>query len=481
MKTIRSKLLLYFFVFVLLFNVVSISIFFSSRSFLQEYDSSFKQFLLLNQISQTSNQLYEKANQFVLGRNQRVLNEFQQLRVTLNEKTKQLQNQKGFGDIQVKSYIHMTETLIQECEMSIGFAIRDDIDQYSLHIKEARNTSTYLQDTTMSLINLKLTDYQSFYNDLERRNGSFKWFALFLFNTTVLLAVFFALWFSRGINKPVQILSKAASEVSAGKLDGHVIHIDSNDELKLLGETFNLMRKNIRQYIAEIEEKSELDSLLKELELKHLQNQINPHFLFNTLNTISRTAYFENAEETSKLIHAVSTLLRYSLGNINQSVRLREEIKVVTEYFYIQKTRFSDRITFSVNVEEECMRILVPRLILQPIVENAFIHGVEGMEEGGNISLNILSENGRTIAEIHDNGAGMPEELVTLITNHQEKNNQHVGHSTGIGLQNVMRRMELFYQSENLVTISSKKGKGTSVKLIFPMEECASLEGNNCG
>lgn len=119
--------------------------------------------------------------------------------------------------------------------MSIGFAIRDDIDQYSLHIKEARNTSTYLQDTTMSLINLKLTDYQSFYNDLERRNGSFKWFALFLFNTTVLLAVFFALWFSRGINKPVQILSKAASEVSAGKLDGHVIHIDSNDELKLLG------------------------------------------------------------------------------------------------------------------------------------------------------------------------------------------------------------------------------------------------------
>ncbi|MCQ6267295.1 sensor histidine kinase [Fictibacillus sp. WQ 8-8] len=477
MKTIRSKLLLYFFVFVILFNVVSISIFFSSRSFLLEYDSRFKQFLLLNEISQTSDQLYDKANQYVVERNKKVITEFHKLRYKLNEKTGLLQkDQKGFDNIQLQTYVHMVQTLIQECELSIGFAIQDDIDQYSLHLKEARNTSSYLQDTTLSLIDLELTDYQSFYADLEKRNESFKWFTLFLFNTTVLLAIFFALWFSRGINKPVQILSKAASEVSAGKLDGKPVLIQSNDELKLLGETFNLMRKNIRQYISEIEEKSELDSLLKELELKHLQNQVNPHFLFNTLNTISRMAFFEQAEETSKLIHSVSTLLRYSLNDINQSVLLREEAKVVIEYFHIQQTRFSDRIAFHTKIDEDCTNILVPRLILQPIVENAFIHGVESMEDGGEIFLAIYTEGETIIAEVKDNGAGMPADALW-----KQTGSAHVGHSTGIGLENVMRRMALFYQSENLVKIHSTPGKGTSVKLIFPQKEAASVESNHSG
>ncbi|MFC3883580.1 histidine kinase [Bacillus songklensis] len=474
MKTIRSKLLLYFFTFVVLFNIVSVSIYFSSRSFLSEYDESFARFLLLNQISQTSNLLYEKANEYVVEKNESHIKEFHKIRRELENQVEHLkEDQNGLETVKLQKYTHMIENLVQECEMAVGFVIRDDIAQYTRHLNEARNISLYLQETILSLIDLELTDYQSFYANMEQRNESFKWFTFFLFNTTVLLAIFFALWFSRGINRPIQILSKAAHEISTGRFDGAELKIESNDELKLLGHTFNTMRSSIRQYIAEIEEKSELDRLLKELELRHLQNQINPHFLFNTLNTISRMAYLEDADETSRLIQSVSALLRYSLNDLKKSVRLKEEVQVVTEYFYIQQTRFADRIRFFREIDEACLDVEIPSLTLQPLVENAFIHGVEHMEEGGEISLIIYKQDLSVIVEIKDNGKGISanqiQSLFQQVT--EELQREHTGHSTGLGVPNVIRRLQLFYQYEHVVEIDSFPNQGTTVRLIIPVKE----------
>ncbi|CAH0346477.1 sensor histidine kinase [Bacillus sp. CECT 9360] len=473
MRTIRNKLLVYFFVFVVLFNVVSVSIYFSSRSFLSEYDASFERFLLMNQISQNANQLYENTNEYVVEKNQTAIQDFHHVRHQLEENIVALQtNENSLDPVQLQKYINTIKNFVQECEITVGFVIGDDIDQYTKHLREARTTSSYLQETTLALIDLELTDYQSFYAGMDQRNDSFKWFTLFLFNTTVLLAVSFALWFSRGINHPIQSLSQAANEISSGKFDGKALQIESNDELKLLGDTFNTMRDNIRQHIIEMEEKSELDRLFKELELKHLQNQINPHFLFNTLNTVSRMAYLENARDTSRLIDSVSTLLRYSLGDNKKCVLLREEVSVVTDYFYIQQTRFGDRITFHKYVEEECLDIEIPSLTLQPLVENSFIHGVEGKVEGGEISLHIYQEGPNTIVEIRDNGTGMPQEQINSLTtlSNDEEEQPHVGHSTGLGLKNVIRRLQLFYQSEHVIEICSEPGQGTSIKLILPIK-----------
>lgn len=149
-----------------------------------------------------------------------------------------------------------------------------------------------------------------------------------------------ALWISGGITMPIRRLSNAAKEIANGRLDGEDVHHTSNDELKLLTETFNTMRGNIRVLVSEIQQKSKLDTLLKELELKSLQSQVNPHFLFNVLNTVSKTAYLEEATQTSRLIESVSTLLRYNLSDLNRPSTIRDEMKIVKEYFYIQQARF---------------------------------------------------------------------------------------------------------------------------------------------
>lgn len=164
---------------------------------------------------------------------------------------------------------------------------------------------------------------------------------------------------------------------------GTPIEVQSNDELKVLGDAFNHMRLNIHSLVQEIKDQSELDQLLKEMELKHLQNQINPHFLFNTLNAVSKMAYLEDANATSSLIDSVAAILRHSLGEIDTHVTLGDEVAIVGDYFNIQKSRFSERVQFITEIDETCLAIKIPRLTLQPLVENAFIHGIEEREEGG--------------------------------------------------------------------------------------------------
>ncbi|GAA0485039.1 hypothetical protein GCM10008986_07860 [Salinibacillus aidingensis] len=471
MKSIRSKLMAYFFVFVLLFNVVSVLIYFSSDRLLNEYHTSIERFLILNRVSQKSIDLYDKVNQFVLTGEEQDFEAFYKTKSEIVQEKERLNEQlTGVEDVQLNKHIHMIETLVQETEMTAGFMLRNDIEKYTLHLQEARETSNYIQETTLQLIDLELTEYQDLYQELAQRNEAFKSFTIFLFLTTVLLAIGAALWFSRGINRPIRSLWHGAREVSKGKLNGPEIEIKSNDELKLLGDTFNQMRTNIQRLFQEIKEKSELDQLLKELELKHLQNQINPHFLFNTLNTVARMSYLENATSTTRLIESISTILRHSLGDLDKSVALRDEVQVVEEYFYIQQTRFADRMTFLQKVDESCLDIPVPRLTLQPLIENAFIHGIEKKEEGGRISLTVYREQDHIMVEISDNGAGMsPEQIEPFINlSKEEPVDEHTGHSTGLGLKNVLRRLQLFYQREDIVEIDSEVGAGTMIRLKLP-------------
>ncbi|HWO76477.1 MAG TPA: sensor histidine kinase [Bacillus sp. (in: firmicutes)] len=479
MKSIRSKLMAYFFIFVILFNLVAIAIYASSNQLMNEYNSSLQRFIILNSISQRTNQLYEKVNTFVVERDVRYVEEFQIIRRILEAEKNNLSiKMTNIDRFQLNKFENMIDTLIEQSELTIGFALRDDIDLYTYYFEEVQNTTQYIKETTLELIDLELTEYQNFYQQLNERNDSFRKFIVYLFSTSVLLAIIMALIFSKGINRPIQVLTKTAEEVSAGKLDGKNIEINSNDELKILGDTFNHMRNNIRELIDEIKKKSELDQLLKELELKHLQNQINPHFLFNTLNTISRTAYFENAAQTSKLIASVSSLLRYSLGDINKSVTLKEEVNVVKDYFHIQRTRFADRISFKTEIDDSCLYIEVPRLILQPLIENAFIHGVEGLEAGGEIRLTIEKAGNYAKVEIFDNGAGMDEKTIGkfMKLKNDPYSANHTGHTTGLGLENVIRRLQLYYNQQNIVHIRSNRNAGTTICLFLPITK-GSAEG----
>ncbi|SFB01749.1 Histidine kinase-, DNA gyrase B-, and HSP90-like ATPase [Lentibacillus halodurans] len=472
MKTIRGKLLVYFFVFIFLFQITAISIFVSSNELTNTYNDSFQRFLLLNKISQNASELYTATKSFVNDSNTGNSGDYFEIKANLEDNLNRLSETFYYIEtIEMKNYINLIETFIHETGLTIGFVLRDDTEQYMNHLEEAGNASDYISESTLEIIRLELTAYQSFYDDLQLRNNNFILFIVFLFLTTILLAVFFAIWFSKGITRPLEKLSAAAEEVASGELQGEPIHIRTNDELRLLGDTFNQMRAKIHDLFEEVQDQSELDRLVKEMELKHLQNQVNPHFLFNTLNTISKMAYMEEAKSTSGLIDSASALLRHSLGEIDHRVPLKDEVKVVQDYFHIQKIRFSERVTFHLEIDERCLDIEVPQLTLQPLVENAFIHGIEGKEEGGTISLVIYQKHGNVIVEVRDDGVGMGQSKMDQIISLTRQQQEGVGHSTGIGLTNVIRRLELVFRENHRIEMDSEPGKGTVIRIILPYDK----------
>lgn len=270
-------------------------------------------------------------------------------------------------------------------------------------------------------------------------------------------------------------LGRYAAELSGAHWEIPDIERQKYTELDQLAQTFNTMKNNIRDFIeklsreAEIESKyaqeklknAENDELLKEIQLTALQSQMNPHFLFNTLNIISRTAMFEEAGETVRLVQAASKMLRYNLSKKNRLVDLQEELDMVRYYILIQETRFQDRIRFQVNVEDPVTDIRVPPMTIQPIVENAIIHGLREKDTGGLIRLSVGRRENDCEIRVEDNGIGMtPEEIRTVLSGEKP---------SSIGIPNIRKRLELNFGREAPLQIRSRVGEGTCVVIRIPM------------
>jgi two-component system, LytTR family, sensor kinase len=216
----------------------------------------------------------------------------------------------------------------------------------------------------------------------------------------------------------------------------------------------------------EIRVRTELEEALKFMELKALQSQVNPHFLFNTLATIAGVALFEDATETNGLLLALARLLRYSLRMIGQSVSLQEELNNVSDYLAIQGARFGDRIKVEICVDEGARDAQIPVLTLQPLVENAIIHGLESLEEGS-LSLTAHKEARSIIIVISDSGVGIPADRLSDI-DRAGLDGTGRGHTTGIGIGNVRKRLQHFFGTDTVCQLHSAPGEGTRVKLVVP-------------
>ncbi|WP_188400135.1 PocR ligand-binding domain-containing protein [Sporomusa sp. GT1] len=225
----------------------------------------------------------------------------------------------------------------------------------------------------------------------------------------------------------------------------------------------NLVQK---QLMAELKAKSELQNLLRAAELKALQAQINPHFLFNALNTIARLSLLEGAERTQEVVHSLSALLRTNLRDMEEMRTLQQEIKSIEDYLSIQQVRFGDRIQATIEIQPELMKISVPALSLQPLVENAIIHGLEPKKEGGHIYISGYVANNNIIIRVSDTGVGIPQERMGAILKSEKRSSK--GHLTGIGLINVHQRIQHYFGEQYGLRIESKVGEGTEVYLSLP-------------
>ncbi|SDX44758.1 sensor histidine kinase [Paenibacillus sp. PDC88] len=495
---IKTKLMLFFTVLIVLISALALYLYQNNSNSLTQYDQILKRFFLLNEINQRTVQVSGSIQAFVqssasdpelLENYERQADELGQLNSTI---LPEIENDMNY--VLVKNYSNMISSFLEQGRQTIDQARGTDLAAYYERMTQTDRTAGFIQDTTLKLINSELSNYQTFYDLMNAKNEHLQNMAVYAFLAAALLCTLFTFWFSEGITNPIRRLSAAARQISRGNLAVSEVKVNSRDELQFLAETFNGMCANIRQLVAEMKQKSELDALVKKMEIRSLQNQINPHFLFNTLNMVSKMAYVEGAEKTSDLVDSISALLRYNLKKMHNDVVLRDEIAIVREYFYIQQMRFGERIRFSETIDESCLSYVVPSLTIQPLIENSFVHGIESYEDGGELSLHIYRQDDLVIVEIRDNGIGMKEEQISKLLRQSvpPDGTTALGHETtegysagreeqrwtenvpspssanGIGLTNVLKRLRLYYQREDIMDIESSPGQGTIIRLKLP-------------
>lgn len=285
------------------------------------------------------------------------------------------------------------------------------------------------------------------------------------------------------ITSPLQKLAGTADQVAKGNLDVELLPVTTADEVGVVSTAFNAMIVSIREYIKRLRQSMETENAMKEKELmmethlkdaqiKYLQAQINPHFLFNTLNAGAQLAMMEGADRTYRYVQKVADFFRYNVKKNNDTVTLREEISLVDTYIYILNVRFSGDIHFRKEVDEHLLDVQVPSMILQPIVENSVNYGIRNIDWEGEILLSVYRVHDAVCISVKDNGIGISRETIDKIMSSQLRAADLSRDSNGIGLDNVIGRLRLFLNDTDVISILSEgENKGTEVLIYIPVRE----------
>lgn len=276
-----------------------------------------------------------------------------------------------------------------------------------------------------------------------------------------------AIVFSKRLTKPIHSMMDKMAEIETGNFRVK-IPVTSNDEIGVLSERFNQMSRELERYINQVYVAQVKQT---EAEMTALRSQIYPHFLYNTLEVIRMTALEERDETVSRMIEALSVQIHYIIGTVQDMVPLGKEVEIVEKYIYLLNCRIDGEIAFHSDIKNESS-FLVPKLILQPIVENAYVHGIKPKEGSGTIRIDTEESEKELIISVMDNGIGMSKEEVDRIMRLLEGNaigikNEHNWQS--IGLKNVHDRVRYLYGKEYGLRISSSEMVGTIVSIVLPL------------
>ncbi|MGS5018713.1 sensor histidine kinase [Paenibacillus sp. JJ1683] len=467
--TIRTKLLLFIPLLVVFANIIAYFVFQSGKVVQQSYDEMLGRILLIEQTSESAESNLNLLYTYLLnprddtGVQGPTEYQLKQLKCRIQEVSDS--TDPSFAE---EDYMNLLATFLEQKQAAVLDAKAQDPQSAFEHYIEAEKTVGYIHEEGQRLIDAELAYYRPLIENIRNKNEQMNGLGVALFGMNALMGVLLAIWVSRSITGPVGRLVGLAKRIATGDLNIEP-QPRRDDELGVLADAILQMSADLSILIEKDKQSLEMRRLVKELELLALQNQINPHFLFNTLNVLSKLAILEGAEKTSDLIVSLSNLLRYSLQKLDKPVTLQEELDHISEYVTIQQARFRDRIRFDLHFDASVLQQQIPALTIQPFIENAFLHGVADMENGAIITLTLSRAGEDVQIEISDNGKGMTEE--TRLSVLRLEGGAESSSSTGLGMQNVFRRLQLFYEKEGMVEIRSHIGLGTTITIRIPVKK----------
>ncbi|WP_035778820.1 sensor histidine kinase [Butyrivibrio sp. MC2013] len=287
---------------------------------------------------------------------------------------------------------------------------------------------------------------------------------------TLILVQYLSLWVSDTITRPIKRLRDLMKQTEEGNLNLQYESV-GNDEINDLGLSFNHMIGRIRELLDRVRQEEDQK---RKAELKIVQEQFKPHFLYNTLDTINWMAREHGAKDIVHLVDALTSVFRISLSHGRDYITIKEEINYISSYLYVQKTRYEDKLVFEIDADEECMQTYVPKLILQPMLENAIYHGIKLKRGTGHIKVSVHRVDDNIRMSVEDDGKGMDEQtrdsLRALLRTGAGTESPYVDDNQSFGLYYVRERLQLRYKDNYRVDVESAQDMGTKISIIIPFE-----------
>ena len=480
---IRRKLL-YVVLFTSVLMLISTAImYFMINSLITRLDTVYASNVNMAELRQNLDMVQQDLYQYLEVRDYDALSDYYVAAESFRGLTGQLSNQISDNRVFLlqKNIRSMSEDFLLYADNAITAKRGMNVEAYRQNYEKAMELYNFIYNDLAELNELLFQNNARSYETLQQAINYMEVASAILIVVIMVIGITVVVSTTRGIVAPLTQLSEAATRVGAGNLQQRIPETEAQDEVSIVTRAFNAMLDSLNLYIDKVREGAEkeqqmkeqellMENHLKEAQLRFLQAQINPHFLFNSLNAGVQLAEMEDDEKTAVFLGKMADFFRYNVKKGTEDARIEEELSIVENYIYILNVRFAGEIIFTKEVDEGALNFRMPSMILQPLVENAVNHGIRDMIGEGWIRLTIQNDPDRVKIVIEDNGKGMDALQIQKIMERVET--IHEDDSTGIGLDNVISRLSLYYDDLNVVEIVSPgENQGTKVILRLPKKE----------
>ena len=483
-KSIRIRLLEVYVVIMLLVFAINMYIVHSQSQAIRQIDGVYNSNIQLNDISTTLEKMQTSLYQYLNTKSSDELEnyylyeqDYRNLISELNEETVNDQNL-----LMEKNIRNMSDTYLEKTAGAIEAKRGRNVSCYNEEYSKAKKLYDYLQSCVRSLNTSVFLENSQNYSVLRSTLNYGVGFSMFLLTVSMLVALAWIVMMTRTITRPLIKLAEAANTIAKGGLEVDFPIIDTGDEISTVAKACNKMMNSIRDYIRQTKENYERESRLienelimkndlKEAQLKYLQAQINPHFLFNSLNAAAQLAMMEGAENTCLFVQNMADFFRYNVRKMEKDTTLKEELELVDNYIYILNVRFAGEIHYTKQIDERVTGTMMPSMILQPLIENAVNHGIRELQGEGKIHLSVYSDDGMVCVKVEDNGVGIEPEVIEKIMRGESAHSHSQRDSAGIGMDNVINRLKRYYNMEHVIEIRRREERGTEVLIYLKRED----------
>ncbi|PHV69410.1 two-component sensor histidine kinase [Sporanaerobium hydrogeniformans] len=479
---IRTKLITVFMFTFLIVLIINFFMYSNINAITRKIDKVYMSNVNLNQLIESLAAVQNSMTDYLNTKNSAALQEYYAWEQNYSKQMGNLNNEITDDDrlLMEKNIKSMSENYLRITNETMQAKRSRNVEKYKKYYEEASELFTHINTYIYSLNNGQFKYNSHNYQVLLSSLQYLETIVTIIIIVVIIASIVLIYFLTYSITNPLTELAEAANEIAKGHFDVSLIKNYALDEVGIVSRAFNHMIISIQEYIQRIKMNLEIENAMKEKELiiashlkdaqlKYLQAQINPHFLFNTLNAGAQLAMMEGADTTCVFIENMADFFRYNIKKINEDATLEEELKLVDNYIHILNVRFVGEINYKKEVEDTLIKVRVPSMILQPIVENAVNYGIRDIEWEGRIELKVYEEDSFINISISDNGVGISESKIQEILQGKGGGSEKAKNSNGIGLDNVITRLRLYYGIEDVFEIISEgHNKGTQVIIHIP-------------